>query len=242
MSPLFGNPALAASTTVTASAPGAASFLAGLLLGLAMILPLGPQNLFVLTQGLTGGTRRGLLAAITTGVCDTALILTGAAGLSALLAALPWLRLVLLALGAGFLLYLGADSLRQGAGDGGAGGSESGRGPTAPQAATATAAKSTVSIILAGVGVSWGNPHAILDTVAVLGAAIAAQGAASRIPFGAGVVAASWLFFVLLALVGSLFRRRITDRTQVWIRRASGLIMLVFALILGREALLGLLQ
>jgi len=221
---------------VTSAGPfaGGAPFLAGLLLGLGMILPIGAQNVFVLTQGLLGGVRRGLLAAATTGVCDTILILTGAAGLSALLTAVPWLKAVLLVLGAVFLVYLGVDSLR------GANGPGENGGPSVPQAAAGESPHSTLSLVLTGVGVSWGNPHAILDTVAVLGSAIAAQDAASRVPFATGTVAASWLFFLLLALAGSFFRSRVTDRTQVWVKRISGLIMLVFALVLVREAVLEL--
>lgn len=226
----------------------AASFLAGLLLGLSMILPIGPQNLFVLTQGLTGGLSRGLLAAFTAGVCDTILILTGAAGLAALLAALPWLKVVLLALGALFLLYLGVDSLRLREGPSaeaaaaGPAGSPVGVPANQPVGVPARNSAAPVSLVLTGIGVSWGNPHAILDTVAVLGSAIAARDTASRVPFAAGTVTASWLFFLCLALVGALFRSRVTDATQVWIRRVSGLLMLVFALVLGREAWLGLLR
>ncbi|MGE5589884.1 MAG: LysE/ArgO family amino acid transporter [Bacillota bacterium] len=250
-------------------------FLAGMLLGLGMILPIGPQNVFVLTQGLMGGMRRGLLAAATAGVCDTVLILTGAAGLSALLLALPWLKTALLALGAAFLVYLGVASLRgddgpsvsspgvsspgvsgpsvsgssvsgPSVGDGATGANVSGSGasadPALPLAAAADEHRSTLSLVLTGVGVSWGNPHAILDTVAVLGSAIAARDAASRLPFAAGTVAASWIFFLLLALAGSFFRSRTAAGTQVWVRRVSGLIMLVFAVVLGREAILDLLR
>ena len=222
---------MGASPLLLSAGPAAlAPFAAGLFLGLSMILPIGPQNIFVLSQGILGGIRRGLLAAATTGVCDTLLILTGAAGLSALLAAVPWLKAVLLALGSLFLLYLGLGSLRP-------------RAATVPHAASVDtpsgprASEAPVaSVILTGVGVSWGNPHAILDTVAVLGSAIAAREPATRIAFATGTVAASWLFFLALALTGALFRSRVTDRTQVWVQRISGMIMLVFAIVLGWSA------
>lgn len=248
MSPLFGSPTLAALASTDASAAGAVPFLAGLLLGLSMILPIGPQNLFVLTQGLTGGTARGLLAAVTAGVCDTVLILTGAAGLSALLTAVPWLQAVLLGLGAVFLVHLGVASWRVSAPTtsttgnvGGASGSgeaaAAGDGGQADAGGNAVGGRSpALGLALKAIGVSWGNPHAILDTVAVLGSAIAARPAASRTMFAAGTVAASWLFFLFLALAGALFRSRVTPRTEVWIARASGALMLLFAIILGREA------
>jgi len=197
------------------------SFLSGLVLGLAMILPIGPQNVFVLTQGLEGRLGRGLLAALVAGLCDTLLILAGAAGLSALFTAVPWLRLVLLLTGVAFLLGLGLAWLRA---------------PAAPEP-VAPAGGSTLSLLATGVAVSWGNPHAILDTVAVLGSAVAAQLPAARVPFAAGAISASWLFFLTLALAGSLLGRFVTPGAQRWIRRSSGVMMLTFAIILGREAL-----
>lgn len=204
-------------------------FFSGLVLGLAMILPIGPQNVFVLTNGLLGGIRRGLLAAAVAGICDTTLILLGAAGVSAVLAGLPWLRAALLWLGTLFLLYLGFKSFRNPVQTARVRGEADHQG--------IGAARTTGGVILTGIGVSWGNPHAILDTVAVLGSAIAAQDPAYRMAFAAGTVSASWLFFLTLALTGSVFAARITPGTQVWIRRASGAIMLAFAVFLGWEAL-----
>lgn len=207
-------------------------FLKGFLLGLSMILPIGPQNLFVLNQGLLG-FRRGLLAAATTGVCDTLLILAGAAGLSATLSRLSGLRAVLLGVGAVFLAYLGIGSLvrsgdlRATAREAGAPSSGRQRGRVAP----------LPEILLAGVAVSWGNPHAILDTVAVLGSSIAAQGPATRLPFALGTVSASWAFFLGLAAAGATLGTKVNGSAQVWFARASGALMLLFAFLLGWEAL-----
>lgn len=201
------------------------AFWGGLLLGFSMILPIGAQNLFVLNSGLLGGPRRGLVAAITAGVCDTALILVGAAGLSGVLARAAGARLALLALGVAFLGYLGVASLRSAA-----------HAPaTVAFAGPAALPASLLRQVLIGIGVSWGNPHAILDTVAVLGAAIAAQGTTDRTPFAAGAVAASWLFFLLLSVVGGFFGGRLPAGTHRWIGRFSGAVMLLFAGVLLAE-------
>jgi L-lysine exporter family protein LysE/ArgO len=196
-------------------------FLSGLALGLSMILPIGPQNVFVLDQGLLGGVRRGLLAAATAGCCDTVLILAGAAGMSAVFGAARWLETLLLCLGAGFLLVLGAASLRRQTED-----------------VAASVQPSRGSVVLTCVGVSWGNPHAILDTVVILGSAILAQRPGSRPLFAAGAITASWLFFALLALGGAWLEPRLTGAARLRVRRASGIIMLVFAAVLAREAVL----
>ncbi len=207
------------------------SYFTGLALGLAMILPIGPQNLFVLNSALLGGWRRGTIAALTASVCDTLLIALGATSVAAIFARYPLLRLALLTLGIMFLLILGIGSLRPVAE---AAVSKDGA-ITANQHATPQA-PSLPRLVLVGIGFSWGNPHAILDTVAVLGAAIAAQAATARLPFAAGAVTASWLFFLLLLIVGAAFSARLSRWATRWIRRGSGSLMLVFALLLAIEA------
>jgi L-lysine exporter family protein LysE/ArgO len=77
--------------------------------------------------------------------------------------------------------------------------------------------------------VSLLNPHAILDTVGVLGAAITAQAAATRLPFAAGAVFASWTWFLVLAAAAHALRRFMTKERRVWFDRVSGAILLVFA-------------
>jgi L-lysine exporter family protein LysE/ArgO len=204
------------------------AFLSGLILGLALIVPIGPQNLFILQQALLGGIRRGLPAALAAGLCDTTLILAGAAGVAAIFSRWPWLRVALLWLGVGFLLWLGAGALRQTTPD-----------ASRPAGSDSTGTASPRQIALTAVAVSWGNPHAILDTVAVLGSAIAARTPAARPAFAAGAVSASWLFFLALAVAGSAVGSQLTPRAHRWIQVGSGLIMLLFAVLLARQAWIG---
>lgn len=80
-----------------------ASYLTGLALGSGLITPIGPQNVFVVGQGLSVGFRRAVWAVIAAGCCDTTLIIAGAAGVSGLLTAAPAARTALLLAGAIFL-------------------------------------------------------------------------------------------------------------------------------------------
>jgi L-lysine exporter family protein LysE/ArgO len=204
------------------------SYISGLILGLTLILPFGPQNLFVLNQGVLSGLRRGLVAVAAAGFCDSVLIVSGAAGLSAIFSSLPWLRIGLLGVGAIFLFMIGLKSLR--------GHKASIREAGETRSAEGRRASSVPRIMLTGMAVSWVNPHKILDTIAVLGSTIAAQMAASRVAFAAGAVSASWVFFLVLALTGALCGTWLTPAAQVWIRRISGVIMLAFAGLLVWEA------
>jgi L-lysine exporter family protein LysE/ArgO len=191
-------------------------FLLGLVLGLALIIPIGVQSLFVLDQGLSVGFPRALLGVAAVCSCDTVLILLGAAGASALLALLGYEEL-LIGVGSAYLLVAGVLTLRARARD-----SEGAR-PTRALGAT----------VLQAVGVSVLNPHAVLDTLGVLGAAISAQAAEGRVAFVAGAVGASWVWYTLIGAGASVLGKRITPRVRTYVRRASGAIMLVLAGVLA---------
>ena len=108
------------------------SLLAGLGLGLSLIIAIGAQNLFVLRQGI----RREHVFAVAA-ICalsDLALIIVGVSGIGAVLQAVPWLVEVIRWAGAAFLVVYGLLAARRairpsgealdagdaGAGDGGA--------------------------------------------------------------------------------------------------------------------------
>lgn len=191
------------------------AFPAGLLLGLALILPIGAQNLFVLNQALLVGMPRVLAVTVTASLCDTLLIGLGAGGVASVLHAAPGLSGALTAVGVVFLVTLGLRSLYARA---------PGAEPTAVHRGSA--------LVGPTLAVSLLNPHAILDTVAILGGAIAAQGAGQRSGFALGVISASWLWFQGLGLAGALARARLPATTRLWMQRGSGLVMLLFALLL----------
>lgn len=52
-------------------------YFAGLALGLALIMPIGAQNVFLINQGLTVGISRALVAVGVAGLCDSLLIVVG---------------------------------------------------------------------------------------------------------------------------------------------------------------------
>jgi L-lysine exporter family protein LysE/ArgO len=196
------------------------AYLAGLALGLALIVPIGAQNVFVVGQGLAVGWPRAVWSAVAAGCCDTLLIVVGAAGVSGLLGGFPALRGALLLGGAAFLGYLGVQSWRNTVG---------------AERLQAGEALAPGRVIRRTVAVSLLNPHAILDTVGVIGAAIAAQPPSSRTLFASGAVTASWLWFFLLAAGAAGMRRYMTPRRAQWFDRASGAIMLLFGAILLAE-------
>jgi L-lysine exporter family protein LysE/ArgO len=193
------------------------SFAFGLLFGMATAFPVGVQSFVVLNQGLLVGYPRVFFGIVTASCCDTLLILLGAAGVSALLQA-PGAREALILVGAVFLVVMGLLALRTPSGD------ERVEGLMRPAAMVAQT-----------VGVSLLNPHAILETVGVLGAAIAAQAAENRPEFAAGVIGASWVWFLTIGLGASVLQRWLTSPVRLWIQRASGILMLALAGVLAFE-------
>ncbi|WP_217177585.1 LysE/ArgO family amino acid transporter [Streptomyces sp. AC495_CC817] len=171
--------------------------LAGLGLGLSLIVAIGAQNVFVLRQGIR---REHVLAVVV--ICalsDALLILAGVAGLGYVISAAPWLVVVARWAGGLFLLaygllaarraWRGGETLTVDGGD---------AAEPAPTGRTATLTRTRLApVILTTLALTWLNPHVYLDTVLMLGS-IAATHGADRWLFAAGAIAASILWFTAL--------------------------------------------
>lgn len=158
--------------------------LAGFATGFSLILAIGAQNAFVLRQGLA--RRHVFWVCLTCAVSDAALIGAGVAGIGALTAQSPVLRMAMIWGGAAFLIVYGAlrlrAALRPGAMAMGA--------DAAPQSLRAT--------ILMTLAFTWLNPHVYLDTLGLVGAIGAGFAPDLRPAFAAGAVIASFTFFFSL--------------------------------------------
>src|SRR5262247_1883133 len=83
--------------------------LQGIALGVSLCFTLGPQSLFVLRQGMCG--QRALQVATVCSLSDVAMVLAGATGFGALLAAFPDLQRLAGWGGAGFVVLYGGIQL-----------------------------------------------------------------------------------------------------------------------------------
>jgi L-lysine exporter family protein LysE/ArgO len=79
----------------------------GGLLAFGLILPLGPQNLFVFTSGASNPFRRAMVVAAAAALSDTLLITLGVLGVSAAALEAPGVKSGMLLFGVVFLVYLG---------------------------------------------------------------------------------------------------------------------------------------
>ncbi|MFF2274249.1 LysE/ArgO family amino acid transporter [Agromyces sp. NPDC058126] len=228
------------------------SALAGLGLGLSLIVAIGAQNVFVLRQGI----RREHVFAVAA-ICalsDLALIFVGVSGIGAVLAAVPWLVEVIRWVGAAFLVGYGLLAARRALKPGGEAlvaeeeatdavePADAGAGtPTASADSAASArttapatvltptrsraARSTLApVLLTCLALTWLNPHVYLDTVFLLGSVANSHGD-GRWAFAAGAGAASLVWFFALAY-GARLLGRVLATPRAW-RILDGVIAVV---------------
>ena len=188
------------------------AFVLGLLLGMATALPIGMQSFVVMNQGLRFGYPRVLVGIVTASLCDSALIVLGAAGASALLRA-PGHEGLLISVGVLFFLVVGVTALLR----------------ASPETEAVESRARPGAMVAQTVGVSLLNPHAIFDTVGLLGGAIVIQAPGNRLGFAAGAIAASWVWFVMIGFGASALRVWVTPPARLWTQRGSGALMLLFA-------------
>jgi L-lysine exporter family protein LysE/ArgO len=186
------------------------AFIHGYALAFGLILPLGPQNAFVFSQGAARMRWTHLLPVIlAASLADTTLILLAVLGVSVIVLTLPWLQTVLLAAGITFLAYVGWLTWR-----------------SDPAAQTEDPTRKDWSLrdkILFTLGVSLLNPHAIMDTIGVIGTSALNYTDSAKLAFTAACILNSWLWFVLLAVAGRFLGTIGTVRH--WLNRASAVVM-----------------
>lgn len=187
-------------------------YLNGLMLGLSLITALGPQNVFLIRQGAL--RRHAALSAAICFCCDIILICGSVTGLHHVLELHPTLKIWITWFGVAFLLYYGAKALRRGL-------SKEHRDNTPAQEAS-----SRWQIIMLALGFSLLNPHAIIDSLVIIG------GGSSQFPehqqaFVFGVITSSLFWFSSLTFTTHYFSE-VLSRATVWrrIELASGILML----------------
>ena len=169
------------------------AFIHGLVLALDLILPLGVQNVFIFNQGaVQPRLTHAMPAVLTAACCDALLILLAVTGISVVVLTLSWLRLALLGIGVCFLLYMGWVTWRS-------------RGD-AKGDKQAAAISPREQVVFAS-SVSLLNPHAILDTVGVIGASSLQYAGAEKMGFTVACILVSFLWFVFLAVAGRVLKK-----------------------------------
>jgi L-lysine exporter family protein LysE/ArgO len=163
------------------------ALLHGIALAFGLILPLGAQNVFVFNQGASQPTFKRVLPVILTAcLCDTLLISLAVIGVSVIVLTVPILQTVIFSIGLLFLLYMGWSIWK-----------------SDPVGATQKeAALPPKKQIMFALSVSLLNPHAILDTIGVIGTSSLSYTGAEKLAFTVACIVISWIWFFGLAILG----------------------------------------
>ena len=194
-----------------------ATTLQGFTIGLAMIIPIGAQNAFVLSRGIH--RNHHLLTATLCSFCDLTLIAIGVFGGANVRAASPLGMALLTWGGVLFLGWFGGRSLLS---------AWRGKGEGLADSAQQMGAKSVLAMTL---GVTLLNPHVYLDTLMLLGSLGSQVSESLRPAFAAGAMLASLVWFYSLALgAAALAPWLARSRVQQGIDLLVGIIMLSLAM------------
>ena len=192
----------------------------GFLLAIGLILPLGAQNVFVFNQGANQSKLiKAFPAVITAGVCDSILISLAVIGVSLVLMSLPLLQIVIYIIGLIFLLYMAWTLWNE-----------------APDPIKQEGGLSTTKQISFALSVSLLNPHAIMDTIGVIGTSASAYEGNNKFAFTLTCIFVSWIWFIFLALVGkSVGTIDKSGKLLVVINKLSSIIIIAVSILIIKK-------
>ena len=198
------------------------AFLHGIILAFGLIMPLGVQNIFIFNQG---GSQRHFLHAmptvITATVCDAILITCAVMGVSVVILNLAWLKSALYAVGFCFLIYMGfVVWFRR------------------PNHSVYAGQKplSAKRQIMFSLSVSLLNPHALLDTIAIIGTNSLQFVGMAKFIFTFACIIVSGLWFFSLSVAGHFLQK--LDKSGRWqhrMNRFSAIILWGMGLYLAQQ-------
>ncbi len=177
-------------------------FLAGLGTEAGLIIAIGSQNTFVLSQGIR--RQHHITVALICSLCDAILIIAGTAGLGRIIQNIPIMITIASLSGALFLCIYGLMSLIS-AIKGTDGIKENGG-----------KVRTKRDVVLAALTITLLNPHVYLETVVLLGGISSAYGDPGRYVFGFGALTMSFIWFFGISIgagfLSPLFRKPVTWR------------------------------
>jgi L-lysine exporter family protein LysE/ArgO len=181
-------------------------FIYGIVLALGLIVPLGVQNIFIFNQGATQKHfLHALPSVLTASICDTLLISMSILGISVIVLTLPWLKAIIFTIGCCFLFYMSwitwhnsPKNLNQ-------------------QKKPFSARRQ----ILFSASVSLLNPHAIIDSIGVIGTNSLHFMGEDKWVYTFACILASWIWFFSLSVTGHFVHK--LDKSGFWLKSINKL-------------------
>ena len=190
------------------------AYLQGLTMGLAYVAPIGLQNLFVINTALTQKRSRAYLTALIVIFFDVTLAFACFFGIGAIMQRFEWLRMAVLLVGSGIVIWIGIGLLRD-------------RGPEDTAAAVDVP---WAKVVTTACVVTWFNPQAIIDGTMMLGAFRATLTNGGDLFFICGFGSASVIWFLTLSTVVSLLGSKFNEKVLNIINKVCGAVIIFYGL------------
>ena len=189
-------------------------FIQGLIIGSTLIIAIGPQNLFVINQGLKKSFV--LTVVLFCSISDSILIIIGI-NLSSLIIDINTNTIVILKiLGGIWLVFYGLNKIRK---------VKNIRNIKNNTEIGNDLIKVLITLFL----ITYANPHVYLDTIILIGSI--STNFESQLFFGMGAVFASFIFFFSLGYLSKILSKYIySNNTWFWIDLIVGFLMISYGL------------
>ena len=189
-------------------------FIQGLIIGSTLIIAIGPQNLFVINQGL----KKSFVFTVVLfcSISDSILIIIGI-NLSSLIIDINTNTIVILKiLGGIWLVFYGLNKIRK---------IKNIRNIKNNTEIGNDLIKVLITLFL----ITYANPHVYLDTIILIGSI--STNFESQLFFGMGAVFASFIFFFSLGYLSQILSKYIySNNTWFWIDLIVGILMIAYGL------------
>ena len=179
--------------------------LAGFLIGLSLIVAIGPQNALVIKQGVK---RQGVIPVVAVCIASECLLLyAGTVGVGALVSQAPTALTILKYLGAAYIAWFAYTCFR-----------DAYIGTSLTIGNIAEEPTHWLKPILAALAFTWLNPAAYIDVIVMLGGMANQYGPDGRWFFAAGALSAALVWFPVLALASTRFSTQLQRPLSVCLR------------------------
>ena len=189
-------------------------FIQGLIIGSTLIIAIGPQNLFVINQGL----KKSFVFSVVLfcSLSDSILIIIGINLSSVIVGINPNTIIILKILGGIWLIFYGLNKIRY---------VSKIRNLQNIETIESDFKKILITLFL----ITYANPHVYLDTIVLIGSI--STNFNSQLSFGIGAVMASFIFFFALGYLSKLLSKYIySNKTWFWIDLIVGFLMIIYGI------------
>lgn len=194
----------------------------GFILGISYVAPIGMQNLYVINTAVAVSKRRAYETAFITIFFDITLSVASFFGIGILIDNFYFLKLLIFLLGTIVIIYIGISLIK-----------------SKPQLSkdNINVDMSLCKLAAACFTVTWLNPQAIIDGSLLLGGFRASMPLYACKFFITGVCMASFIWFIFLAAVFSIFKNNLNENILGRINIICGSVVIFYGVKLGHNFL-----